>query len=497
MDDASEGIQSDRKIAGAQASRMAIDFEGAQRALRDVFGFASLRKHQAEILSEVLDGQDCLGVIPTGSGKSLCYALPAILRPGLTLVVSPLIALIRDQVQRYRHLGIACASLDSLQSYEEKKQVWQAMQDGSLKLLFLSPERLSRVDFRAALKTLDIQMVAVDEAHCISHWGQHFRPDYRKIGEYLADLGNVQKLALTATATKQVREDIVSSLHMRQPTEVWASFVRSNLKTKIFKAKKVADQFQLTLQAVLQSEGSGIVYVPTRKNVTEVHRMLRDAGVACQAYHAGQSAGQRMAAQEAFLNDKVRVIVATQAFGMGIHKDNIRFVHHCGLPANLEQYIQEAGRAGRDGKTASCWLIYSPRDYHIRKYMLERSLPEADVLSSIWQEANNVLADGMARSRHALVQAITQRMQGNLREIEGAVDIFCREGVLTRLTSRDGHREELVVESDMADHEVAAFFAEIPHMRTEQTGKLDAIRAFVSMPDGRDQFLSDYFRPEI
>ena len=205
----------------------------AEKVMREVFGFEAMRPHQANLIDAILQGRDCLAVMPTGSGKSFCYALPSIMRPGLTLVISPLIALIRDQLQRFQSLGISCASLDSLQTRDEKQQVWDAMQDGSLKLLFLSPERLCRVDFRQALRRLDVQMVAVDEAHCISHWGQNFRPEYRKIGEYLAEIGDVQKIALTATATSEVRRDIVDSLRLEDPHEVWASFVRSNLQMKI------------------------------------------------------------------------------------------------------------------------------------------------------------------------------------------------------------------------------------------------------------------------
>ena len=468
---------------------------------RQRFGFEGLRPHQAEVLAHVLGDRDCLAVLPTGSGKTLCYALPALVRDGLVLVVSPLIALIRDQARKFAAAGIPAVAFDSLQSADEKGEGWREIESGRAKILLVSPERLARPDFRARLKAQNVQLVAIDEAHCISQWGSHFRPDYRFLGDYLddfsTDAGPVQKLAVTATATSRVREDIAKFLRLDRPATVWADFARKNLKLKVVRADKVAEQLTAILQSVLASDGPGIVYVPTRKSAREVHRMLVDAGVAATVYHGGLPPAERNAAQRLFMEGGASVVVATHAFGMGIDKADIRFVHHAGLPGSVEQYVQEIGRAGRDGKAAQCHLVYGPRDYYVQKFMIDRSYPTVVALKALLVEARRAIEEGMG---YVSAQAFLRRASGLSdlppQDAAEALEILCREGLLAELKSAHGGRgdgaEVLIADGNPAlDFDV---WRDYPLRQVEAMAKLDAMRAFVALTDNRAQYLDDYFR---
>ena len=457
----------------------------AAQASQATFGYSSLRPHQEAVLEHVLANRDCLAVLPTGAGKSLCYALPAQMRPGLVLVLSPLIALIRDQQRKFAASGIPCAALDSLQTTEERAAVWDRLDRGELRLLIVSPERLARPDFRARLQREKLQLVAIDEAHCISHWGSHFRPDY----------GPVPKLAVTATATARVREDIVQALRLRNPELVWADFARDNLQLKVVKADKAAPALASTLQAVLQTSGSGIVYAPTRKQTREVGRMLDAAGIKTALYHAGLTPPAREAAQRAFMAGSVRVVVATHAFGLGIDKADIRFVHHAGLPGSLEQYVQEIGRAGRDGKPASCSLVFGSRDYHIHKFMIDKSFPEVAVLRLVLDEAREFIGGSIGQSPAALNRYLVESSKLSTDDIETALNVLCREGLLSRLRARggvSGFDEELIADGYCDDE--AGMFRDYPLRKMDSMAKLDAMRTFATLGDGRMQFLDRYFR---
>ncbi len=462
----------------------------ASHVARERFGFEALRPHQAEVLSHVLDNKDCLAVLPTGSGKTLCYALPALVRDGLVLVVSPLIALIRDQLEKLNAAGVATAAFDSLQSGEEKDATWREVETGRARILLCSPERLARKEFRNRLKGLNLQLIAVDEAHCISHWGSHFRPDYRMLGDYLDDLGPVQKIAVTATATARVRDDIVRTLKLRAPETVWADFARMNLKLKVLKADKVAELFGAVLQTTLASDGPGIVYAPTRKTAREVHRMLCDAGVLAALYHGGLTPDQRQAAQRAFMAAQANVVVATHAFGLGIDKADIRFVHHAGLPGSIEQYVQEIGRAGRDGKAANCVLIYGPRDYYVQKFMIERSYPPLDLMQRLLDAARErIHQNGGVASEAGLVRGLRDVFDASDQDLQEGLRILTREGLLSPMRSG---AEVLLADGNAAlDAEV---WSDYPLRLQDAMGKLDAMRAYVASNGNRGQLLDDYFQ---
>ena len=338
--------------------------EGSTRqplaALKQYFGFDSFRPLQAEIVRDTLAGRDVLVLLPTGGGKSLCYQLPAVLDDGLTLVVSPLIALMKDQVDALQAAGVAATFLNSSLEPAAAAQRFRALSAGEVKLLYVSPERLFAPSFLDQLARWRIVRFAIDEAHCISEWGHDFRPEYRKLAEVRRSFPQVPVIALTATATERVREDICRQLAMREPAVFVASFNRPNLSYRVSAKAKAYPQILTLLRE--RPEESGIIYCLARKTTEDLAARLRLDGVAAAPYHAGMEQADRSRNQEAFLRDEVRVVCATIAFGMGINKPNVRFVIHHDLPKNLEGYYQETGRAGRDGLPGDCLLLFSPGD---------------------------------------------------------------------------------------------------------------------------------------
>ncbi len=341
-------------------------------ALQQYFGFSSFRDGQQTLIDATLSGRDVLGVMPTGGGKSLCYELPALLLPGITLVISPLISLMKDQVMALRSAGIPAGCINSAMAPEELRAAYQDTRYGVYKILYVAPERLLGDGFCALAQELDISLVAVDEAHCISQWGQDFRPSYLKITEFLQKLPRRPALAaFTATATRQVREDIVRILQLQSPEVVVTGFDRPNLRFEVLRPKNKRAALLELLSA--RREKSGIIYCATRKSVETVCSMLLAEGFAATRYHAGLEPEERQANQEAFLCDRATVMVATNAFGMGIDKSNVSYVIHYNMPKSLEAYYQEAGRAGRDGSAADCILLYGPGDVTTAKFLILNS----------------------------------------------------------------------------------------------------------------------------
>jgi len=339
------------------------------------FGIHRLRPFQEQAIRANLDGRDLLLVLPTGGGKSLCYQGPALVREGLTLVVSPLIALMKDQVDGLRQSGVAAAMLTSAQDAGERRAVHEELERGRLKLLYAAPERLMLEGFLERLVQRGLAAVAIDEAHCISHWGHDFRPEYRQLGALRRLAPHLPLHAFTATATEKVRRDVVSQLGLRDPLVLVAPCDRPNLTYRVLPRREVARQVQ---EVARRHPGdAGIVYCISRKEVERLDGELRGAGIKSVAYHAGLDPGTRRRAQEAFLNEDVDVVVATVAFGMGIDRTDVRFVVHAALPKGLEQYSQEIGRAGRDGLPAECVLFHSGGDYYSWKSLMERSHEEA------------------------------------------------------------------------------------------------------------------------
>jgi ATP-dependent DNA helicase RecQ len=328
--------------------------------LKQYFGFTSFRPLQAEIIQDSLAGKDVFALLPTGGGKSLCFQLPALARDGLTVVVSPLIALMKDQVDALQASGIAATFLNSSLVAGEGRERLRGLHNGKFRLLYVAPERLMLSGFLEDLKRWNVQLIAIDEAHCISEWGHDFRPEYRQISQLRQHFPEVPFMALTATATGRVREDIVNHLQLREPKCYVASFNRPNLTYRVIAKNKPFDQLFEFLRA--RPKESGIVYCLSRKATESVAERLNENGIRAKPYHAGLTPKERSEHQELFLRDNIRVVCATIAFGMGINKPNVRFVVHYDLPKNIEGYYQETGRAGRDGLPGECVLLFSPGD---------------------------------------------------------------------------------------------------------------------------------------
>lgn len=336
--------------------------------LKKYFGYDTFREGQEEIIEKILAGEDVLGVLPTGGGKSICYQLPSLIMDGISLVISPLISLMKDQVDALKENGIAATFINSSLSLDEYRKSLIDIKNGRVKLVYISPERLENDFFREFIEDVKISFIAVDEAHCISQWGHDFRPSYKLIPKLYDILGKIQVTAFTATATKEVREDIINNLGLSTPFVKVTGFDRKNLSFQVQKPKNKLSYLKTYIKA--HEDDSGIIYASTRKRVDTIYKSLKSMGLAVGRYHAGMSEEERKISQEAFIYDDDKIIVATNAFGMGIDKSNVRYVIHYNMPKDMESYYQEAGRAGRDGEDSDCILLYSGQDIIINKHLI-------------------------------------------------------------------------------------------------------------------------------
>lgn len=356
--------------------------------LKRYWGYNAFRPLQEEIINSVLDGKDTLALMPTGGGKSLCYQVPAMVKPGLCLVISPLIALMKDQVENLRRKGITAYAIYSGMSRKEVINIFKVATESNCKFLYVSPERLETALFKEYLPGLDINLIAVDEAHCISQWGYDFRPPYLRIASLRKELPDVPVLALTASATPDVQNDICEKLEFHNKQIFRLSFERSNLSYSTFKVDSKINKIIEVLQKV---PGSSIVYCKSRKRTKEISELLRLQNISSDFYHAGLVQEERSKKQEEWIGNKTRVIVCTNAFGMGIDKPDVRTVIHADVPDCLENYYQEAGRAGRDGKTSYAVLLYDNRDLHELEEMAELRFPSLDDIRNVYQSVANYL----------------------------------------------------------------------------------------------------------
>ncbi len=346
--------------------------QSAEQLLKQYYGFLSFKEGQQQIIDSIIEGHDTLGIMPTGGGKSVCYQIPALLLPGTTIIISPLISLMKDQVDALNKLGIPAAFINSSLDYSEVEERFFKARRGQYKLLYVAPERLESQRFLALLRSLNVSLVAVDEAHCVSHWGHDFRPSYLSIASMLQELNSRPVVAaFTATATPEVRQDIVGLLRLSDPDVYITGFDRPNLSFAIIRGENKRDYLQRYIQS--HRRQAGIIYAATRKEVDNLCALLQKKGISAGRYHAGLSDQERMDSQEQFLYDDLQVMTATNAFGMGIDKSNVRYVIHYNMPKNIEAYYQEAGRAGRDGEPGECILLFSPQDIQIQRFFIEQS----------------------------------------------------------------------------------------------------------------------------
>ena len=345
-------------------------YKTPKEALKAVFGYDSFRQGQESVINAVWDGRDILAVMPTGAGKSLCYQVPAMLLSGITLVISPLISLMQDQVKALNEAGVDAAFINSSLSEKEMHDTFKNASKGQYKIIYVAPERLMSEGFVRLAKDIEISMITVDEAHCISQWGQDFRPSYMDIAEFVNVLDKRPIVsAFTATATQNVREDIICSLGLTNPYFLVTGFDRENL---FFQVDKPQSKDRFILDYLDRHKGeSGIIYCATRKNVDSLYTLLKKQNISVAKYHAGMSIEERKQMQDDFVFDYTSIVIATNAFGMGIDKSNVRFVIHYNMPSSMENYYQEAGRAGRDGLNSECILLFSPQDIIINRFLLE------------------------------------------------------------------------------------------------------------------------------
>jgi ATP-dependent DNA helicase RecQ len=400
------------------------------QALKKHFGFGGFLDGQEEVIREITSGRDGLVVMPTGGGKSLCYQIPALCFGGVTLVISPLIALMKDQVDALVARGVAATMINSTQSWSEQKERLDGMRRGEWKLVYVAPERFRAESFLNALREVEVSLFAVDEAHCLSQWGHDFRPDYLRLGKALEKIGHPQCIALTATATPVVREDISAVLKLREPFERVSGFSRPNLALNISAVDKAAHKDD-RMRAVIAAHKTGIVYCATRKKVDAVSETLASWGVKCVAYHGGMSDQERERAQEIFIQRKADVAVATNAFGMGIDRADVRFVIHYEVPGSVEAYYQEAGRAGRDGETAVCELLFNYADTRTQEFFIEGANPTAATIRSIYQYLLND-ADKDYEVHRTLDEIAEGADVKNAMSVGSALSVLVRSGYIQR-----------------------------------------------------------------
>ncbi len=358
-----------------------------EKLLLETFGFAKFRDPQKEIIKSILQKNDVLAILPTGAGKSICYQLPSILLEGLTVVISPLISLMQDQVDQIKN-KIPSAFLNSFQTYSEQQSISQKILDGRIKLLYVSPEKFITPNFQDLIKKIKVSLLAIDEAHCISQWGHDFRPSYLKISEVFEQIPRCPIAAFTATATPEVRADIIQKLNLQSPKIFVKGFFRPNIYIEVI---KIRNRFEKVYDLLESVKGSKIIYCPSRKDTEELNEKLVAKNFSSLPYHAGMTKDERKNIQEFFINNKSEIIVATNAFGMGINKPDIRAVIHFGMPGSIESYYQEIGRAGRDNFKAFAYLIYSNSDRKIHEFFLANSFPDRKKILLFYNRLNDFL----------------------------------------------------------------------------------------------------------
>src|SRR5262245_20030536 len=408
-------------------------FEQTFQILKERFHFVDFREGQEQVIEALLLKRDVIAVMPTGSGKSLCYQLPALVLDGMTLVVSPLIALMKDQVDALTRSHIPATFINSSVTLAEQQQRLGHAQKGQFKLVYVAPERFRNQAFMQVIRGCPVSLLAVDEAHCVSEWGHDFRPDYLRLKAVIATLKHPPVAALTATATPEVRRDIVEQLGLIQPLTVVTGFDRPNLHFQMKPVETDREKMEAVLSLIGRVPQSGIIYAATRKHVDEVAERLRAHGHAVLSYHAGMGLEERESAQDRFMRGVVPIVVATNAFGMGIDKSDLRFIIHYDIPGSLEAYYQEVGRAGRDGKPSTCLLLFNYADTFTQEFFIDGSYPARALVAEVYQTLCAIGADEIEITLRALAERCVQNKASEMA-VSSCLKILEKAGVIERGT---------------------------------------------------------------
>lgn len=465
-------------------------------ALKEYFGFSALREGQDRVVASIMEGRNVLVVMPTGGGKSLCYQLPALCRDGVCLVVSPLIALMKDQVDALVARGIPATMINSSLSFPEQKERLSGMRNGAFKLVYVAPERFGHEGFMHALAEVDVNMVAVDEAHCLSQWGHDFRPDYLKLGRAIEAMGRPQVAALTATATPRVREDILKHLRLDDPVTIVRGFARDNLHFRITACDTHKDKYK-RLYELVRRHKTGIIYCSTRKKVEQVCEALSDLGLSVTAYHAGMTDEQREAAQNAFMNRQADIVIATNAFGMGIDRADVRFVAHFEIPGSVEAYYQEAGRAGRDGDDAYCELLFNHADLRTQEFFIEGGNPGIPLIVELYE----LLRKHCSAETHEVIWSLDEMAERlkcrNAMQIGSALSVLMRNGAVSR-HDVPGQRVKLtrVTDPSVSGLKIPLDEQALREKEMRDREKLKAMTEFAYSSGCRQQWILNYFGEE-
>lgn len=468
---------------------LAVRRNTIRRLLNTVFGIEQLRDGQQRVIDSVLDGKDTLAIMPTGSGKSLCYQIPARILEGMTIVVSPLISLMKDQLEKLDEMGIRAVQVNSSLSAEEERVALAAIRENRCEIVFCTPERLVMTEFVEVLKHVKIALVVIDEAHCISQWGHDFRPAYLDMAGAIDALDQPPVLALTATATEDVVEDIGRQLGRPRMKVINTGIYRPNLHYRVLQVTNPDEKLSAALRLVRETEGKGIVYAATVKMAEEMYHLLQEQGESATIYHGKLPSAERKSNQDLFMDDERRVMVATNAFGMGIDKPDTRFVIHLQIPANLEAYYQESGRAGRDGKDAECTLLFLQDDKRVQQFFLVKHYPTADEIRAVY-EAVRELADNET--------ATPERVDDVAGELAGPHLKVCLKLLKDAKLLRQSRKLAYNVTAHAPKDSLFAAMAEVYRQKQERDKEaLEQMVGYAVSGFCRWKLLLDYFGDEV